>query len=265
MTRENYDEEKMYEALLSHIEKATKAMIGGVFETNKKTLVADYKRDASVLKDILSRPYLRIDYEEAVSLLNRETGRNIQFGDDLGAVEEAAILEIVNKKNKGYGKSVDQYSPIFIMRYPKEIKFFNMKESNRDNRVVLSADCIFPYSGESVGSAVREHDGIKLLVRLLTSKMYRLHEARGGKYEDFKWYTEGMILAQKTLPHAGYGIGNDRIMQFILGSADIRDCSLLGQISRQTGDWQLRNQASTQPKENGDRVHEGIHIAAVIN
>jgi hypothetical protein len=125
------------------------------------------------------------------------------------------------------------------MRYPKEIKFFNMKVSEQDPRVVLSADCIFPYSGESVGSAVREHDGVKLLVRLLTSTMYKLHEQRGGTYNDFRWYTEGMILSNKTLPHAGYGIGNERIIQFILGQTDIRECSVFSLLNRQTGDWDV--------------------------
>lgn len=145
----------------------------------------------------------------------------------------------MNAQTKGYGRSVREWSPVFIMRYPKEIKFFNMKVSESDPRVVLSADCIFPYSGESVGSAVREHDGVKLLVRLLTSTMYKLHEHRGGTYNDFSWYTEGMILSQKTLPHAGYGIGNERVIQFILGHDDIRKCSLFSLLSAQTGDWDV--------------------------
>lgn len=71
------------------------------------------------------------------------------------------------------------------MKYPKEIKFFNMKVSERDSRVVLSADLILPVAGEAVGSAVREHDGKKLKERLLTSTMFHLHKERGGRYEDF--------------------------------------------------------------------------------
>lgn len=236
MTRENYDEEKMYEALLDHIEKATKAMISAILDGNKKILSTVYKRDPAVLKEILTRPYLRIVYEDAIGLLVKE-GYDLAFGDDLGAEQEAKIVELVNKKTKGYGDSRETSSPVFIMRYPKEIKFFNMKVSTKDERVVLSADCVFPFSGEAVGSAVREHDGVKLLVRLLTSTMFKLHEQRGGKYEDFRWYTEGMILAQKTLPHAGYGIGNERIIQFVLGDKDIQKCSLFAIMNEQTGDW----------------------------
>lgn len=239
MTRDTYDEEKMYELLLKHIEAATKAMITAVSEENKKVLSGFYKRDTSALADIVNRPYLRVSYEDAVDLLRSEGYPELTFGDDLGADHEQKVVEVMNLKTKGYGKSIHEWSPVFIMRYPKEIKFFNMKVSELDPRVVLSADCIFPYSGESVGSAVREHDGVKLLVRLLTSTMYKLHEQRGGTYNDFKWYTEGMILPKKTLPHAGYGIGNERIIQFILGHADIRECSLFSLLNRQTGDWDM--------------------------
>lgn len=236
MTRENYDEEKMYEALLVHIERATKAMIRSVLESNEKIIKSSYGRDPKKLKDILKRPYLRISYEDSVNLL-RDNGIDVSFGDDLEADHEAKIIELVNKSTKGYGNTISDWSPVFIMKYPKEIKFFNMKVSAKDPRVVLSADCIFPYAGESVGSAVREEDGVKLIVRLLTSTMYKLHEQRGGVYEDFRWYTEGMILSKKTLPHAGYGIGNERIIQFITGSNDIRTCSLFSVMSSQTGDW----------------------------
>lgn len=239
MTRETYDEEKMYELLLKHIESATKAMAISVMEENKKVLASFYKRDVGALTDIVARPYLRITYEDAIGILRTAGYPELEFGDDLGADHEQKVVELVNMKTKGYGTSIREWSPVFIMRYPKEIKFFNMKVSERDPRVVLSADCIFPYSGESVGSAVREHDGVKLLVRLLTSTMYKLHEQRGGTYNDFRWYTEGMILSQKTLPHAGYGIGNERIIQFILGHTDIRECSVFSLLNRQTGDWDV--------------------------
>lgn len=237
MTRESYSEEKMFLALLVHIEKATKAMISAVLDGNLRVLSGTYSRDVGALKDILSRPYLKINYVDAVDLLRSAGYSDVKFGSDLKTEHEAKVVELVNLGAKNYGKKIDHWSPVFIMRYPKEIKFFNMKVSKTDPRVVLSADCIFPYSGESVGSAVREHDGVRLIVRLLTSTMYRLHEQRGGSYDDFKWYTEDMILARKTLPHAGYGIGNERVIQFILGASDIRLCSSFSLMSEQTADW----------------------------
>lgn len=64
MTRETYDEEKMFIALLTHIEKATKAMISAVITNHQKVLTSKYRRDPGVLREIAARPYLRIDYYE---------------------------------------------------------------------------------------------------------------------------------------------------------------------------------------------------------
>lgn len=251
MSRETYDEEVMYEALLEHIENATKAMISAVINDNHIALDSDFDRDTSDLKAILNRPYLRVFYEDAVKMLQKNGFEDVKFGDDLESGHEAKVVELMNKLSLGSDSTIEQWSPVLIMKYPKDIKFFNMKVSTEDPRVVLSADCVFPYSGESVGAAVREHDGVKLLVRLLTSRMYRLHEMRGGSYEDFQWYTEGMILAQKTLPHAGYGIGNERIMQFIVGASDIREISILSLISAETKDWtnKLPQESALVPAE----------------
>lgn len=80
------------------------------------------------------------------------------------------------------------------MKYPQEIKCFNMKQSTLDNKVVLSADLVLPYAGESVGSAVREHDYEKLKSRLLNSTMFNLHKKRGGTLEDFGWYLEIVLV-----------------------------------------------------------------------
>ena len=89
-----------------------------------------------------------------------------------------------------------------------------MKRSLRDPRVVLSTDLILPKAGESAGAAVREHDGARLKEALLRSVMYKLHRERGGRFEDFAWYVDGLVGAGKTRPHAGYGIGNERVLQF---------------------------------------------------
>jgi len=122
------------------------------------------------------------------------------------------------------------------MKYPKEIKFFNMKVSAKDPRVCLSADLAFPYAGEGAGAAVREHTFTKLRDRLMTSTMYELHLKRGGAYKDFKWYLD-IMEKQATNPHAGYGMGNDRVMQYIFGETDIRNVSVFALLNMQTGDW----------------------------
>lgn len=224
MNRGHYNEEIMFEHLLNHIELATKSMIKGVLNTAGEIITKVYGQKN--LEQILNKKYLRINYEEAIKLVN------LKFGADLKADHEQKIVEILNQGQNQL--------PVFITRYPKEIKFFNMKVSTKDPRVVLSADLIFPLSGESTGSAVREHDGPKLKERLLTSTMYKLHTERGGMYDDFRWYMDDLIMAEKTQPHAGYGIGNERVMQFILGQKDIRVCSLFSLMAKATGDWDKR-------------------------
>lgn len=234
MTRENYDEDKMYEALLTNIQTVIQSMVSAILKQDIKiTLKTIYKRDVEKIRYAVTHDFLRITYEDAVKLLQKNGFPEVSFGDDLKANHEAKIVELLNKKD-------DTELPVFIMKYPKEIKFFNMKVSTKDQRVCLSADLIFPYAGEGTGSAVREHDFDKLNERLITSTMFKLHVQRGGTYEDFKWYLD--IMERKaTNPHAGYGIGNDRIMQYILGTPDIRSASLFYMLNMQTGDWSKKH------------------------
>lgn len=231
MKRSSYDEEKMFVALLAHIQKAVQGMIRRVLEDHEGILKTQYRRDTKKLHDAATHDFLQIAYEDAVRLLQKNGYPKVSFGDDLKADHEAKIVKLLNKGAREL--------PVFITKYPKEIKFFNMKVSTRDPRVVLSADLIFPYAGEGTGSAVREHDFEKLNDRLLTSTMYRLHTQRGGKYEDFGWYLD-IIKSKGSSPHAGYGIGNERVLQYIFGESDIRNVSLFSLLNMQTGDWSTK-------------------------
>ncbi len=227
MTRKNYDDEVMFETLLTHIQNVIQTMISAVLK-NCSAVLTEYGRDQAALKYVIKNAFLRITYEDAITLLNKH-GYDLVFGADLEAEHEAKIVELVNANSK-------HQLPVFIMKYPLEIKFFNMKQWSKDKRLVLSADLILPYAGESVGSAVREHDFDKLNQRLLGSTMFKLHLERGGVYEDFAWYLD-IIRKQGTNPHAGYGIGNERVLQYIFGTTDIRMISLMGLLNMQTGDW----------------------------
>ncbi len=228
MGRNDYNEDKMFKALLSHIQKTIQSMIKKVLADNGEILKKIYRRNVKKLEEASKRDFLRIDYKEAVNLLNKNGYPSLSFGDDLKTAHEAKIVSLLNKK--------DEEIPVFITRYPKEIKFFNMKVYTKDPKVVLSADLIFPYAGEGTGSAVREHEFDKLNERLITSTMYKLHLKRGGKYEDFKWYLD-IIKNKSTFPHAGYGIGNERVLQYIFAESDIRNVSLFSLLNKQTGDW----------------------------
>jgi asparaginyl-tRNA synthetase len=220
--KNKYDEEIMYENLLQHIEMAVKAMVKKAIEENSEVFDKEYHRDAARLLESLEFPFWRITYEDSLNLLRKNGFPKLHWGDDLKADHEAMIVKLLNKDRV-------EALPVFIMRYPEEIKFFNMKVSEKDPRVVLSADLIFPYAGEGVGSAVREPDGEKLERRLLGSTMFKLHKERGGDLEDFRWYLD-LVKSGKTNPHAGYGLGNERLIQYLLESNDIRECSALAMI-----------------------------------
>lgn len=223
MERKNYDEEKMFRMLLTHIQKAVQSMIKTVLADNREILETVYGRNVKTLEETAMSNFLEIDYVSAVKLLNKNGYPELKFGDDLKTKHEAKIVALLNKTKSEL--------PVFITKYPKEIKFFNMKVSQKDPRVVLSADLILPYSGESTGSAVREHNYKKLEERLLTSTMYQLHQRRGGTFNDFKWYLD-IIKSEKANPHAGYGIGNERVMQYIFGTSDIRKVSLFTLLNK---------------------------------
>lgn len=228
MTRQSYDEDKMYEALLKNIQKTAQSMIARVLKDHQKILKTVYKRNVQRLYNTVNSNFLKITYEDCIKFLQKNGYPNIEFGHDLKAEHEEKIVSMLNKKGGEL--------PVFIMKYPKEIKFFNMKVSEKDQRVCLSADLIFPYAGEGTGSSVREHDFKKLRDRLMTSTMYKLHLERGGTYKDFEWYLD--IMEKKaTNPHAGYGMGNDRVLQYIFGETDIRNTSIFSLLNRQTGDW----------------------------
>lgn len=228
MNRETYDENLMYEALLINIQNTVQAMLRNVLLHNASTLQHTYKRNIAKLLTAATSNFLRISYEAAVELLQKNGYPTVQFGDDLKAEHEARIVELLNPD--------ESELPVFIMKYPKEIKFFNMKVSSQDPRVCLSADLILPFAGEACGASVREHDFDSLRERLLSSRMYELHLKRGGTYRDFAWYLN-IMEAKATQPHAGYGIGNDRVIQYIFGEKDIRKTSLFALLNQQTGDW----------------------------
>lgn len=230
VSRETYDEETMYEALLKRIEAAVKNIVWTVADQQTELLESVFRRDAAWIMESMKRPFHRLSYEDALAMLRVNGFPKLVWGVDLKNEHEARIVELMNG---------DRFPrPVFIMRYPKEIKFFNMKVSESDKRVAMSADLIFPHSGEGVGSAVREHDGTKLEQRLLASEMFRLHVARGGSSQDFRWYLN-LVSSGRTRPHAGYGIGLERVLQYILGIKDIRQCSVFHLMAQQTCDWKV--------------------------
>src|SRR3990167_11193490 len=85
MTRNHYDEEIMFTELLKHIQKAIQGMVREVLKTNKSVLRNVYRREVSKLETAINHDFLKINYEEAVKLLNQNGFKSLKFGDDLKA------------------------------------------------------------------------------------------------------------------------------------------------------------------------------------
>ena len=157
------------------------------------------ERDTSKL-DCVSQPFVRLDYGDAVKMAS-EKGSDIVWGDDLGAPDEALI--------------VDHYQrPVFVVNYPKEAKAFYMKENPADPRTVRCADLLAPEGrGEIIGGSQREDDYDKLLARLT-------HE--GLPVEAYGWYLD--LRKYGTFTHSGFGLGLERTVAWIAGIEHIREC-----------------------------------------
>jgi len=165
---------------------------------NKRAELEILERDLSKLER-MQKPFPRIRYEEAIEILHKK-GKDAKFGDDFGADEETAISEEFDR-------------PVMIHRYPAAIKAFYMKRDPEDARLALALDVIAPEGyGEIIGGAQREDDLATLEARLDEHKLPR---------EAFEWYLD--LRRYGSVPHAGFGLGVERTVQWICGLHHVRE------------------------------------------
>jgi asparaginyl-tRNA synthetase len=154
------------------------------------------------LHHIIESPFERLGYSEAVEILQR-SDRDFEFpvkwGADLQSEHERYLAEEHVKR------------PVIVTDYPAEIKAFYMY-LNDDGRTVRAMDVLVPKVGEIVGGSQREHR-----LDVLRSRMaeFDLRE------EDYWWYLD--LRRHGTVPHAGFGLGFERVVQFVTGMGNIRD------------------------------------------
>lgn len=158
------------------------------------------------LRNVAENEFARITYTEAVALLQEAIAKKEaqflvypQWGDDLGSEHERYISEKVFKK------------PTIVINYPKGIKAFYMK-LNDDNETVAAMDVLVPKIGELIGGSQRE-DNLKTLEERCA--------ASGLKPQDIWWYAD--LRRYGTVPHAGFGLGFERLIMFVTGLENIRD------------------------------------------
>src|SRR3989338_3295499 len=163
--------------------------------------------DLSYLERTLDTRFQQITYDDALNLLSNRK-RKYEFGADLGITEEREILRHFDNV------------PTFITHYPSFIKFFNMKRMP-DGKRVYSVDLLMPRLGETIGGAVREEDGDVIKEQLETSKVGAFMQEQGIPFPGpFAEYFRTLKEEPPTL-RAGYGIGFERLIGFLIGSTDI--------------------------------------------
>ncbi|MES2594484.1 MAG: asparagine--tRNA ligase [Verrucomicrobiota bacterium] len=154
------------------------------------------------LQQTLDKPFERISYTDAVDLLLK-SGRSFEhpvvWGEGLQTEHERYIAE---EHVKG---------PVTIYNYPKSIKPFYMRQ-NEDGKTVAAMDLLVPGIGEIIGGSQREER-----LDLLTEAMAK----QGLDEETYRWYVD--LRRYGSVPHAGYGMGFERLLMFVTGVSNIRD------------------------------------------
>ncbi|MDL2221543.1 asparagine--tRNA ligase [Parabacteroides sp. OttesenSCG-928-N08] len=157
------------------------------------------------LQGVLKEDFVRLSYTDGVSILEEAVAKGHTFefpvfwGADLAAEHERYLVEVHFKR------------PVILTDYPKEIKAFYMKQ-NEDGKTVRAMDVLFPKIGEIIGGSQREEDFEKLKTR--AAEM-------GLPEKDIWWYLDTRRFG--TAPHAGFGLGFERLLLFVTGMSNIRD------------------------------------------
>lgn len=168
-----------------------------VLEKNKKELEM-LERDIEPLKKV-KPPFIRKTHAEVIKEL-REMGSDIGDNDDLGADDETILTEKYDK-------------PIFVEKYPAEVKAFYMKRDPEDETKALCSDLLAPEGyGEVIGGSQREDDYDTLLARI---KEHNL------PVDAFQWYLD--LRKYGSVPHSGFGYGLERLTGWICGTKHIRE------------------------------------------
>nr|WP_321299550.1 asparagine--tRNA ligase [uncultured Sphaerochaeta sp.] len=154
------------------------------------------------LRTIVDTPFAHLTYTEAVKELekhNDEFEFPVSWGSDLQSEHEKYLTEVVCKR------------PVIVTDYPKEIKAFYMK-LNEDGKTVRGMDVLVPRLGEIIGGSEREAN-----LEVLTKRMEELKLDP----EAYWWYLD--LRRYGSVPHAGFGLGFERLVQYVTGMGNIRD------------------------------------------
>jgi asparaginyl-tRNA synthetase len=154
------------------------------------------------LRSLIDSTFVRLDYAEAIEIL-KQSGQTFEYPAEWGLDLQTEHERYLTEKHFN--------APVVVMNYPTEIKAFYMRLSD-DGRTVAALDVLAPGIGEIIGGAQRE-ERLEVLER-------RMDELDLDK-ESYDWYLD--LRRYGTVPHAGFGLGLERLVNYITGMANIRD------------------------------------------
>jgi len=178
------------EGLITHV---VRSVLG-----NRKADLDLIERDTGPLEKV-EPPFPRITYDEALDRL-RNSGRDIRWGDDLGAPDETEISGQFDR-------------PVFVTHFPAVMKAFYMKPDPGRPEVVLGADLLAPEGyGEIIGGGERIDD---------LATIERRMKEHGLPEETYRWYTD--LRRYGSAPHSGFGLGIERTVAWVCGLEHVRE------------------------------------------
>lgn len=164
------------------------------------------KNLVQTLTSVIEEDFVRLTYSDGLKILDEaaKNGHRFEFpitgwGMDLSSEHERYLVEEHFKH------------PVIMTDYPCEIKSFYMKK-NPDGKTMQGTDVLFPRIGEIIGGSVREDNYNKLVAEI---------KARGMEEENYGWYLDTRKFG--SCPHAGFGLGFERLILFVTGMQNIRD------------------------------------------
>ncbi|CEP61760.1 asparagine--tRNA ligase DED81 LALA0_S03e10352g [Lachancea lanzarotensis] len=193
-----------FDDLLGHLERLITKTIKYVLED---PVAGPLVKQLNPSFEAPTMPFMRLEYKDAITWLNEhdiknEEGETFKFGDDIAEAAERKMTDTIGL-------------PIFLTKFPVEIKSFYMKRCPDDERVTESVDVLMPNVGEITGGSMRIESTEELMAGF----------AREGISADpYYWFVDQRKYG--SCPHGGYGIGTERILAWLCDRYTVRDCSL---------------------------------------
>lgn len=201
------------DSAMNNAEQMLKFVVKHVLENSEEDLQFFKKFYDKALQERLTKlveqPFVRISYREAIGYLQEEIAKDpekwqfpeVEFGTDLATEHERWLAET----------KFD--SAVFVYNYPKSIKAFYMRDNDEDGGETVNAmDLLVPGVGELVGGSQREER-----LDVLEQKIAEV----GLDKEDYWWYLD--LRRFGSVPHAGYGLGFERLVTYVCGIENIRE------------------------------------------